>query len=370
VPVSAPNSQFVAVIISNHPRNPYVQQYTLSVQRELARNTTLEVNYVGNRALHLLDRIDLNTPTQLTGSQLSTCQAAFAGLPATNSTYLANQCPFFARQPLPNFAIPGPLNSSWTGYSNYNAGNVKLERRSTSLALLTVYTWAKSMDDKSAPAGIGAAGAGFAGHMTDRIPSLDYGPSDFSVKHRFVNSVVYQLPIGRGKRVLGNINRAANLAVGGWQVTAITTFQTGFPFSVVAPDPGAYLSFGMRADQAGDPHLSNKSINEWFNTAAFTQPAFGVYGSERRNTLTQPGINNWDVGMGKTFQFSERVGFQFRVETFNTFNHTQYGLDPTAAASGGPGQSAVSNNITNANFGQVTSARPGRILQFGGKLVF
>jgi hypothetical protein len=226
------------------------------------------------------------------------------------------------------------------------------------------------MDDKSAPAGIGAAGAGFAGHMTDRIPSLDYGPSDFSVKHRFVNSVVYQLPIGRGKRVLGNINRAANLAVGGWQVTAITTFQTGFPFSGVAPDPGAYLSFGMRADQAGDPHLSNKSINEWFNTAAFTQPAFGVYGSERRNTLTQPGINNWDVGMGKTFQFSERVGFQFRVETFNTFNHTQYGLDPTAAASGGPGQSAVSNNITNANFGQVTSARPGRILQFGGKLVF
>ena len=370
VTAAALQSQFVAVIISDHPRNPYVQQYTLSLQRELARNTTLEVNYVGNRALHLLDRIDLNTPTQLTGSQLSTCQAAFAGLPATQGTYFANQCPFFLRQPLPNFAIPGPLNSSWTGYSNYNAGNVKLERRSNSLALLTVYTWAKSMDDKSAPAGIGAAGAGFAGHMTDRIPSLDYGPSDFSVKHRFVNSVVYELPIGRGRRVLGNVNRAANLAVGGWQVTAITTFQTGFPFSVVAPDPGAYLSFGMRADQIGDPHLGQKSIDEWFNTAAFTQPAFGVYGSERRNILTQPGINNWDVGMGKTFQFTERVGFQFRVETFNTFNHTQYGLDPTAAASGGPGQSAVSNNITNANFGQVTSARPGRILQFGGKLVF
>jgi len=370
VPVTAPNSQFVAVIISDHPRNPYVQQYTLGVQRELAHNMTLEVNYVGNRALHLLDRVSLNTPSQLTGSQLSTCQTAFAGLPATQGTYFANQCPFFLRQPLPNFSIPGPLNSSWTGYSNYNAGNVKLERRSTSLALLTVYTWAKSMDDKSAPAGIGAAGAGFAGHMNDRVPSLDYGPSDFSVKHRFVNSVVYQLPIGRGKRLLGNINRAANLVVGGWQVSAITTFQTGFPFSVVAPDPGAYLSFGMRADQVGDPDLSSKSINEWFNTGAFSQPAFGVYGSERRNTLTQPGINNWDVGMGKTFQFTERVGFQFRIETFNTFNHTQYGLDPTAAASGGPGQSAVSNNITSANFGQVTSARPGRILQFGGKLVF
>jgi hypothetical protein len=371
VPVSAPNSQFVAVIISDHPRNPYVQQYTLSLQRELARNTTLEVNYVGNRALHLLDRIDLNTPTQLTGNQLSTCQAAFAGLPATNGVYLANQCPFFARQPLPNFAIPGPLNSSWTGYSNYNAGNVKLERRSSDLALLTVYTWAKSMDDKSAPAGIGAAGAGFAGHMDDRIPSLDYGPSDFSVKHRFVNSVVYALPIGRGKRVLGNVNRAADLAIGGWQLSAITTFQTGFPFSVNAPDPGAYLSFGMRADQVGDPNRGfTKGINEWFNTAAFAQPAFGVYGSVRRNTLTQPGINNWDIGLGKTFQFSERVGFQFRVETFNTFNHTQYGVDPTTAAAGGPGQSAVDNTINDPTFGEVLMARPPRIIQFGGKFIF
>jgi hypothetical protein len=295
VPITAPNSQFVAVIISDHPRNPYVQQYTLSVQRQIARNTTLEVNYVGNRGLHLLDRIDLNTPSQLTGNQLSTCQAAFAGLPATQGTYFGNQCPFFLRQPLPNFAIPGPLNSSWTGYSNYNAGNVKLEHRSSDLALLTVYTWAKSMDDKSAPAGIGSAGAGFAGHMDDRIPSLDYGPSDFSVKHRFVNSVVYALPIGRGKRVLGNADRLVNLAVGGWQLTAITTFQTGFPFSITAPDPGAYLSFGMRANQIGDPNISHKSINAWFNTAAFAQPAFGVYGSASRNTLTQPGINNWDM---------------------------------------------------------------------------
>jgi hypothetical protein len=343
------------------------------VQHELARNTTLEVNYVGNRGLHLLDRIRLNTPPQLVGAQLATCQAAFAGLPATNSTYLANQCPFFAHQPLPNFAIPGPLNSSWTGYSNYNAGNVKLEHRGSDLALLTVYTWAKSMDDKSAAAGIGSAGGGFAGHMNDLNPSLDYGPSDFSVKHRFVNSAVYNLPVGRGKRYLSGMNRAADAVIGGWQVSAITTFQTGFPFSVFAPDPGAYQSFSMRANQVGDPNISNQSISEWFNTAAFGQPAFGVYGNVRRNSLTQPGINNWDIGLDKTFQFTERVGFQFRVETFNTFNHTQYGIDPTVAASGGPGQSAVDSNLADigiGQFGKVTSARPGRILQFGGKIIF
>jgi hypothetical protein len=97
---------------------------------------------------------------------------------------------------------------------------------------------------------------------------------------------------------------------------------------------------------------------------------FGVYGNSARNILTQPGINNWDIGLGKTFQFTERVGFQFRVETFNTFNHTQYGIDPTTQASGGPGQSAVDAGLGDVNFGKVTSARPGRIIQFGGKILF
>jgi hypothetical protein len=169
---------------------------------------------------------------------------------------------------------------------------------------------------------------------------------------------------------LGGMNRPEDLLIGGWQLSVIATFQTGFPFSINAPDPGAYQSFGMRANQVGDPNAGHKSISEFFNTVAFAQPAFGVYGSTGRNTLTQPGINNWDVGLGKMFQFTERVGFQFRLETFNTFNHTQYGVDPTAAAAGGPGQSSVSNTIGNANFGQVTQARPGRIVQLGGKIVF
>jgi hypothetical protein len=373
VPISTPGlfgSQFVAVIISDHPRNPYVEQFTLSVQHELARNTTLEVSYVGNQAHHLLNRVNLNTPPQLLGAQLAACQAAFAGLPGTEPAYLSNQCPYYTREPLPNFGPPAALDSVWSGYSNYNSLNLKVEHHAKDLALLTVYTYAKSLDDKSAAAGIGAAGSGFAGHEDDLNPRLDYGPSDFSVKHRFVNSVVYSLPVGRGKRFLGGVNRAEDAAIGGWQLSVITTFQTGFPFSVLANDPGAYQSFGMRANLIGDPHVSNKSINEWFNTAAFTQPAFGVYGDSGRNILTQPGINNWDVGLGKLFQFTERVGFQFRAETFNTFNHTQYGVDPTTAASGGPGQSAVSDNISNANFGQMTSARPGRILQLGGKIIF
>jgi Carboxypeptidase regulatory-like domain/TonB dependent receptor len=363
------NGQFVAVIISDHPRNPYIQQYTLSVQHQLAAHTTLEVNYVGSHAIHLLDRENINTPPLLTGTQLTTCQAAFAGLPATQGAYLANQCPFFTRLPHPNFGTL-TINSVWRGYSNYNAGNIRLEHRSGDLALLTVYTYAKSLDDKSAAAGVGASGAGFAGHEDDLNPQLDYGPSDFSVKHRFVNSAIYILPFGQGQRFLSNISRPVDLLFGGWQVGAIVTFQTGFPFSVTATDPGAYLSFGMRANEIGNPNVPHKTINEWFNTAAFTQPAFGVYGSSGRNILTQPGINNWDMNLSKMVRFTERVDLQLRLETFNTFNHTQYGIDPTTTAALGPGQNAVDSALGDPNFGKVVSARPGRILQLGAKIVF
>src|SRR5207253_6476193 len=130
------------------------------------------------------------------------------------NTLSLNNCNFFQRFPLPNFSFPGPLNSSWTGYSNYNAGNVRLEHRASDLALLAVYTWAKSLDDKSAPAGIGSAGAGFAGHMDDRNPRLDYGPSEFNVNQRVVRSVVYSLPIRRSQRFHGGGYWLAGLALG------------------------------------------------------------------------------------------------------------------------------------------------------------
>jgi len=248
----------VGVIISDHPKNPYVQQYTASVQRQLGSNTTVEVSYVGNRGIHLLDRENINTPPLLTGTQLATCQADALG---GGSNLFPDGCLFFQRTPHPNFGAL-TLNSVWSGYSNYNAGNIKVEHRGKGFALLSVYTYGKSMDDKSAAAGVGAAGAGFAGHEDDLNPRLDYGPSDFSVRHRFVNSFIYELPVGKGQRFLGSANRLEDLALGGWQLSVISTFQPGFPFSVTANGPDqAYFSFGMRANQAGNPSVGQK--NHW-----------------------------------------------------------------------------------------------------------
>jgi hypothetical protein len=275
-----------------------------------------------------------------------------------------------ARRPYANITSGnGFLDSRWNGYSDYNGLNIKFQRRTDSMAFLASYTWSKSLDDKSATAGLGATNS-FFGHMNDSNPRLDYGPSDFNVPHRFVASYVYQLPFGRGKHFGTNMNKAADLAIGGWEVTGITTFQKGFPFSVQCGDVGnLLLTFGTnRCNLTGNPKGS-KSLHQWFNTAAFSQPLVGRFGNSGRNILVGPGINNWDVGLDKTFAFTERLHFQLRVETFNTFNHADYGLDPTQPGVG-PGDGSVGYSFGNPTFGQVTHAHPGRIMQLGGKVTF
>lgn len=370
VSVATDGGQFIAVIISENPINPYVQQFALSVQHELATNTTLEVNYVGNKGTHLLDRVNINQPLPVANSAVC------------NADPTAADCPSKLRRPLPNFTnTTGTLDSHWTGYSNYNAANVKLESRSSDLAAVLVYTWSKSMDDKSAAAGIGATN-GFAGHLDDRNPQRDYARSDFDVNQRFVASYVYNLPIGRGKKLLTGINQPLNGVVGGWSITGIATYQKGFPFSVLANDKFGLLSaYTQRANIVGNPNTGfNKSINQWFNTSAFTQPLAGQYGTSGRNILREPGISNWDMGAMKDVSLFERLNLQLRLESFNTFNHVQYGVDPTSAAAsaGGPGTGAIDRNVndqaslgsTNTNFGKIISARPGRILQLGAKITF
>src|SRR5438132_1908039 len=133
--VTPAQSSFIAVIISENPKNPYVQQWTLSVQREIFKNTTLEVNYLGNKGTHLLTRNNI--------------AQAFA--PDPN-----NITPVASRKPYKNFTGVY-IDSEWRGRANYESGNIKLEHRSTSLTFQAAYTWSKSLDDKSAAAGLGAS---------------------------------------------------------------------------------------------------------------------------------------------------------------------------------------------------------------------
>lgn len=366
VSAAANGGAFVAVILSENPQNPYVQQWTLSVERELSRNTTLEINYVGNKGTHLLERFNVDQAGALPSSEIAHCNAD------PTDTTNGYTCPYISRLPLPNFTSSnGFLDSRWEGHSFYNAGNVKLEHRGSDGAVLVVYTWAKSLDSKSAAAGIGSTNS-YAGPMDSANPNLDYARSDFDVGQRFVASYAYMLPVGRGKKVGGTMNRAADAAVGGWEWTGIGTFQQGFPFSVLANDvDGLLMTPIQRANISGDPNSGfHKSIGEWFNTSVFSQPPAGTFGSGGRNILRGPGISNWDMGLVKYFSITERARLQLRAETFNTFNHTQWGVDPTSQGASGPGTSDVVTNVNAGNFGAVQYARPPRIIQFGGKVTF
>lgn len=372
---------FLAVIESENPLNPYVQSWTAGVQREVARNTTVEANYIGTHAVHLLNRHQIAQPYAITADMLATCQQTNAngvyynifGDPATGAQPL-DGCSIASRRPYKNF-VQFYIDSDWHGYSHYNGLNVKLEHRAHDLAATAVYTWAQSKDDKSAAAGVGATGSGYQGFMDNHRPQLDYGLSDFDVNQRFVASYIYQLPIGRGKKIGSGMNRAANLIVGGWETTGIATFQAGFPFSWGANDiQGVNFTQNQRANYAKGCNLHSNLTKpmQRINYACFTQPDIGTYGNSPRSFLRQPGINNWDMGLSKTFAFTERVGFKINGDFFNAFNHHQYaGNTGALIGSGSGGNSQIDNSVGSSTAGQITgSASDARIIQISGKLVF
>ncbi len=361
---------FIAVIESENPLNPYVQSWTAGIQRELARNTTIDVNYIGTHAVRLLDRRNIAQPNPIPSDSLAFCQQQ------VNGKYVnlgVAPCSNASRLPYPNFTN-FYINSDWHGYSHYNGMNVKFEHRAHDLASTVVYTWAQSKDDKSAAAGVGATGAGYQGFMDNHRPELDYGLSDFDVDQRLVASYIYDLPFGRGKKFGGSVNRATNLLIGGWETTGIATFQAGFPYSITASDiNGTLNSQFMRANVVSgcNIHANLTKVMQRINPDCFTQPALGTYGNLARNTLRQPGINNWDMGVGKSFAIAEHVNFRLAGDFFNAWNHHQYAIGTGALiGSGSGGGSAIDNGVSDTTAGQITNASAARILQISGKLTF
>jgi hypothetical protein len=380
-PFPASTLSFIAVIESENPLNPYVQSWTASFEREVARNTTVEVNYIGTHSVHLLNRHDIAQPFALASSDQAFCQHTDATGNYDNlnnapcSAYVALPDGTFPRLPYKNFT-GFYIDSDFHGIAHYNAMNVKFEHRARDMAVTAVYTWANSKDNKSAAAGVGASGTGFQGFMDNHNTKLDYGPSDFDVDQRFVSSFVYNLPIGRGKKIATTANRAEDLLVGGWELTGITTFQTGFPFGVTSNDIGGVQgTVAPRPNRVSgcDPHKGLSGKFQRLNMSCFSQQLPGTFGNTTRNFLRQPGINNFDVGFAKNFHFTDTLNFKLSVDTFNTFNHHQYAGDVGGLVVGGSGGNEVIDNSVNsaaATSGKITGASSSRIIQLGGKLSF
>jgi hypothetical protein len=222
------------------------------------------------------------------------------------------------------------------------------------LQVLASFTASKYLDNGSGPEGWAVPGS--EQFQNNYNLSAEKSLDGNDIPKSLVLSYVYELPVGRKKRFGSSWKRPVDAALGGWQVTGITTFKDGFPLAIsnVVNNSGS-LGGGQRPNLLGNPHLSHPSISEWFNTAAFAQPAPYTFGNVSRTmpNLRAPGYRNWDLGIEKWFPIHESVKLQFRAEMFNAFNQVDYY---------GPNTS-----FGDPSFGIIAAAYPARDVQFALK---
>ena len=325
-------------------KKPRSYMWSFSIQKSFATNWLAEVAYVGSQGRRLSKRFNGDAPV--------------------TPGVLYEATPGVRRFP----GITGILYSTSAGKSSFNALNLKLERRFASgVSLLGAYSWGHSIDDDS-------GGSFGTPNLNPANFELDKGSSDFDIRQRFVTSIIYELPFGRGKAHLNSVGRAADLVVGGWQFNTIASFQSGVNRSVTASNRSGIPFVSQRADFAGiDPKSSfttadGKSITPeddfggsnsdlfWFNPNAFSQPGVGRLGTSGRDIMSGPGFWNFDMSVFKNFPVSEQVKVQFRAEFFNAFNTARF--NPPAM------------NVTSAAFAQITGAQRPRVIQLGLRLTF
>jgi hypothetical protein len=327
-------------------RTGYSEQFNFNVQQELPGGFVFEADYVGNLSRKLPSAsISIN---QITPQKL----AEIAARPNA-----ADRVSSKADRPFPQFNDVTVLFPTF-GISNYHALVLRAEKRfSSGFSLTSTYTWAKFLNNTDEGSG---AALGLEQPYSDYYNrAADYGPSANDVRHRFTLSGVFELPVGEGKKYLAK--SPLRFLLGNWSLGTMAQIQSGAPFTVTTQTDNTYAfpAGKQRANVLREPNLpaSERTPARWFDTSAFAQPNAFKFGTAGRGILRGDGIINFDLSVLKNIYLAERKGFlQLRAELFNAFNHPDFGL---------PGR-----NLGGANFGAVSSARDGRTIQFGLRLVF
>lgn len=280
---------------------PEFYQYNLTVERELLRDLTMELGYVGSVGRHLGRRYNLNQPRP-------------TGLNATGALVTV--------RPYPSF---GDIQyQAQDASSNYNALQASLRRRSAhGLTMLLSYTFSKAIDTASSTNNSTTGTQKFPQNIYDM--GAERALSDFHRAHQFAGSFNYELPIGRGRRFLGDAAGLTDALLGGWQLNGIVTLLSGRPFT---PQYNAPDVAQQRPDLVGDPY-SNVPGGLLFNPSAFAEPvatasAPDLFGDAGRNILIGPAFKNFDLSISKTFRLSGQMRLQFRAEAFNVLNTVNY----------------------------------------------
>ena len=340
--------------VPKNTRDSYVENYFLSVQEQLFKNSVLDIAYVGNHGLKLQGFVNGNQKNPSNG---------------------------FAR-PYANWPsdITEALNEF---YSNYNALQVRYEQRMAGgLTLLNSFSWEHALDNASA-----SLEGNTPSPQDGNNLAADYGQSDYNLPIANVTSLVYELPFGHGRKYLSSSNGIVDNVLGGWQLSGINTVQAGTPFNLTyTPNGTTAVSQQISATYRGaneyrpnvvagqkvtqHVQLANSGYIQYVNLAAFTLPATTVggvnqspFGNASRNPGRTPAFYQTDLSLNKKFSTPlESLKVEFRTEAYNILNHTNLYL-PAGGLSGTLGGAATSGGVISSTF------EP-RILQFGLKILY
>jgi hypothetical protein len=304
-------------------RVPKVQNYSFGIQHKLLRDTLLDVAYVGSSGWHQYRQVNLN---QL---PVGTLQAN----PGVNANALR-----------PYLGYANISHNVTASNFNYNSLQAQLRKQFSRGGLFSAaYTWSKAITDAS---------DWNEGPMDSYNFKNERGLATYDRRHILVLSYIYPLPFWQ--QAAGEWYKRA---LGGWQLSGITTLQSGRPLNLgIQGDRAGTGTGGQRPDVTGDWKEGGKTRDRWFNTGAFALPALGTFGNLGRNVVIGPGTNNWDVSLQKLFRLDEQKSIEFRAEIYNAPHHFSY--------------FGVATTLGAANFGQVTSANDPRTLQFGLRVSF
>jgi Carboxypeptidase regulatory-like domain len=346
--------------IDKNQTTPMSMNYNLNIQREFSARTVVSLGYVGAMGRHLYRAYE-GDPITLAGQ--AACLASATCVARRNLQHF-----LFPSHTLlgadPTQCFNGACFGSWgtqftDGTSNYNSFQANVTKGMThGLSFILSYTWSHAIDN-----GSGFENSGFGTRGTNPyFPNLNVGDSGFDARQRVVISPIYQIP-----SLHSLISGAPDRIFGGWKLSSIVTFQTGFPINL--SDTGFrsltcdQLTFYGCPDNPNqlvgqvatlDPRSSTK--NFWFPVADFGRQAIGTFGNTGRNSIHGPGLNNVDMSLQKDTKLTEHTSFQIGMDLFNVFNHTQF--------------NNPNGRINSVNFGRITSAAPARIGQLRAKFNF
>ena len=321
----------------NNP-TPYVEGYSLDLQYQVTHSSVLEVGYTGNVGRRLAYGVPVNY-NQLNPQYLSLGQALnnlvpnpFYGI-IKSGQLSGPTIPYYQLLlPMPQFVAVNSAQSEKGTSSEFNALYVKFTHRFTGgLTVLTTYQWSKALDNASEDQGWAVND----GRRDTYNPGVEWGISAHDVPHDLVNTLVYELPVGKGKRFFSGMHGVTQAVLGGWEMSTVMRFASNTPVTIRCPNTLSAYGFAVqRCDIANMQALvlPNRTPSEWWNINAVTAPCTFCIGTSPRflSTVRMDNVANVDMTLMKNWtMLRDRARLQFRAEAYNFTNHPLFGIPPT-----------------------------------------